>query len=78
VSRGESEPPRALVARPRLVGGGVGLVFAVIGYTGAQAVILATALPDDYVLLALPVFGVVGFASLVLLVTSAVARRPVE
>ena len=75
---GESDAPHVLVARPGLVGGGAGLVLAVLGYTIAQAAILATGLPDDYVLFALPVFGVVGFASLALLVTSAVAGRPAE
>ena len=78
MSGGASDPPHVLVARPGLVGGGLGLVVAVLGYTAAQAVILATGLPDDYVLFALPVFGVVGFASLAVLVTSAVARRPAE
>jgi hypothetical protein len=48
-------------------------VLAILGFTAVQAIVRGTALPSDWVLLALPAFGVLGFASLVVFVSAIVA-----
>jgi hypothetical protein len=69
--RGESTPPDGPRAnRGRVLLGGFGVLVAILGFTAAQAVIDATGVRPDAVLLVLPLFGVVGFASFVTLVSA--------
>jgi hypothetical protein len=61
------------IDRRRVVAGGLGIVFAILGYAATQAVVAAASLPDDWVLIALPVFGVAGVVGLAAFVTGALA-----
>lgn len=61
------------VDQRRAIGGGVALLVAVLGFTAVQAVVEGAVLPDEWVLVTLPVFGLVGVVGFVLLV-SAVLR----
>jgi hypothetical protein len=60
-------------SRPRLLAGGFGLVFAILGFTAVQAVVRGAGLPTDWVLFAMPAFGALGFVSLVVFVSAIVA-----
>jgi hypothetical protein len=57
--------------RRALVGGSV-LLGSVVGFTVVQAVVTAGGLPDEWVLVALPAFGVVGVVGFVLFVSAVV------
>ena len=58
--------------RRRAVGGGLLLLGAVAGFTVARAVIDGAGLPDEWTLVALPAFGLVGVVGFVLLVSAVV------
>lgn len=59
---GRKRRPRA--ARPWLVGG-LGAVLSILGFAGVQAAVRATGLPSEWVLLSMPLFGLLGAVSLV-------------
>jgi hypothetical protein len=50
--------------RTRALAGGFGLLLAVLGFLAVRVGIRTTALADDWLLVALPAFGLVGLASL--------------
>jgi hypothetical protein len=60
------------VDQRRAIGGGVALLVAVLGFTAVQAVVEGAVLPDEWVLVALPAFGLVGVVGFVLLVSAVV------
>jgi hypothetical protein len=62
------------IDRRRVVAGGVSILVAVLGYAAVQAVIGATSLPDEWIVLAMPVFGVVGIVGLATFVSGALGR----
>jgi hypothetical protein len=76
-----SDEPRVReqrIDRRRVVLGGTAILGAVLGYAAVQAIITATALPDAWVVLVLPLFGVVGIAGLASFVSGALAGRRAE
>jgi hypothetical protein len=62
------------IDRRRVVAGGVSILVAVLGYAAVQVVIEATSLPDEWIVLAMPVFGVVGIVGLAAFVSGALGR----
>jgi hypothetical protein len=66
------EPSTAGFDRRRAVGGGLLLLGAVAGFTAARAIIDGAGLPDEWTLVALPAFGLVGVVGFVLLVSAVV------
>jgi hypothetical protein len=60
------------VDQRRAVLGGVALVVAVVGFTAVRAAVDALGVPGEWVLVALPAFGVVGVVGFVLLVSTVV------
>jgi hypothetical protein len=60
------------VDQRRAVGGGVALLVAVLGFTAVQAFVEGAVLSDEWVLVSLPAFGVVGVVGFVLLVSAVV------
>jgi hypothetical protein len=73
--RDPASPGRPRANRRLLFAGGIGVLVAILGFTAAQAVIDATGVRADAVLFVLLVFGVVGFASFVTLVSAFLVPR---
>lgn len=62
---------RRLSDRRRLAAGGVTVFLSISGFLSVQVAIDMLSYPDDWVLFALPVFGIVGVIGLVVLVSGA-------
>ncbi len=58
--------------RRRAIAGGLTLLGAVVGFTAVQAAIEVGNLSDEWVLVALPVFGIVGVVGFVVFVSAVV------
>lgn len=65
-----ADRPAAHPTRLRGVAGGFGLLLSILGFLAVRAVVTATPVADDWVLVALPAFGLVGLVSFVALVTA--------
>ena len=61
------------IDQTRVVVGGAAILLAVLGYAAMRAVVAAAALPETWVVLALPVFGVVAVVGLAFFVTGVIA-----
>jgi hypothetical protein len=64
---GQHRPP---ADRLRLFAGGFGVLVAVLGFTAVQAAVEVAGYPEVYILLSMPVFGMIGFTSLAVFVTA--------
>ncbi|MFB6303850.1 MAG: hypothetical protein ABEH47_01685 [Haloferacaceae archaeon] len=74
----EHGPGRPRAERRWLVGGGVGAITAILGFAAVQAIVRATDAPSDWVLLAMPLFGLLGAVSLVLFAAAFLVPRDAE
>ncbi len=71
----EHETLQPLSDRRRLLGGGFLVLFSVLGFLAVQAAIDAFGYADDWVLVALPVFGVAGISGLAVLASGVLRER---